>query len=310
MNSSATYYEYDELGRMRFVKDDYKNVVKMYEYNLAKKVACPVTYSNLAVSLVFIRNNCAPGYVGGPYILYHSGRYIYLYTKAAGFVNLMVSEAIAANGQAQANTYGPCLQVFSSAAISIQFKKDDCPVGYEPAPITYTVPAGTYSSSISQADADAQAQEDIDANGQAYANANGTCVISYNPQWESTGNEGCLNNHKTVEFIDINPNSATYGQTYWEETDEPMTCDPSNTCVRYLISMQPGTNTNNLYVYYVDCNDVIVNLHWDTQMILNEDFQKQICAKGGISLRYGPGGLFIDEVAGITIENIGVGKCR
>lgn len=41
---------------------------------------------------------------------------------------------------------------------------------------TYTVPAGTYTSTISQADADAQAQADVDANGQAYADANGYCI--------------------------------------------------------------------------------------------------------------------------------------
>ncbi|HEU4553604.1 MAG TPA: DUF5977 domain-containing protein [Chitinophaga sp.] len=41
--------------------------------------------------------------------------------------------------------------------------------------VTYTVPAGKYTSIISQEDADAQAQADIDSNGQAYANANGVC---------------------------------------------------------------------------------------------------------------------------------------
>ncbi|MFT3948314.1 MAG: DUF5977 domain-containing protein [Agriterribacter sp.] len=41
--------------------------------------------------------------------------------------------------------------------------------------VTYTVPAGTYTSNASQSDADQQALDDIAANGQAYANANGTC---------------------------------------------------------------------------------------------------------------------------------------
>jgi len=58
-----------------------------------------------------------------------------------------------------------------------------CPVGQVGSYVLYTVPAGTYSSYISQADADGKAANDINANGQAYANnpANGgTCVTAYN----------------------------------------------------------------------------------------------------------------------------------
>ncbi|CAD7805304.1 hypothetical protein CHRY9390_01347 [Chryseobacterium aquaeductus] len=40
----------------------------------------------------------------------------------------------------------------------------------------YTVQAGTYTSSVSQADADQQAQDDINANGQNLANSVGTCT--------------------------------------------------------------------------------------------------------------------------------------
>lgn len=42
--------------------------------------------------------------------------------------------------------------------------------------VTYTVPANTYSSPISPADANQKAINDVNANGQAYANANGSCV--------------------------------------------------------------------------------------------------------------------------------------
>ncbi len=44
--------------------------------------------------------------------------------------------------------------------------------------MTYTVPAGSYSSSVSQADADQRAQNDVNTNGQAYANYAGSCPIS------------------------------------------------------------------------------------------------------------------------------------
>jgi hypothetical protein len=55
------------------------------------------------------------------------------------------------------------------------FTKNNCTSGYTGTQVTYTVPAGTYASGVSQADADTQAQNDVNANGQAYANANGTC---------------------------------------------------------------------------------------------------------------------------------------
>ena len=32
-NNRITYYEYDNLSRLRFVKDEFRNIVRMYEYN-------------------------------------------------------------------------------------------------------------------------------------------------------------------------------------------------------------------------------------------------------------------------------------
>jgi len=64
---------------------------------------------------------------------------------------------------------------FYNAAISQTFTRNNCPTGFTGSQVTYTVAANTYSSVISQADADQQAQNNLTANGQAYANANGTC---------------------------------------------------------------------------------------------------------------------------------------
>lgn len=58
------------------------------------------------------------------------------------------------------------------------FTKNDCEGGYLGSSVVYTVLADSYTSLISQADADAKAQEDVDLNGQAYANENGTCALS------------------------------------------------------------------------------------------------------------------------------------
>ncbi|MBB6130142.1 DUF5977 domain-containing protein [Mucilaginibacter lappiensis] len=66
--------------------------------------------------------------------------------------------------------------VYKSAATSITLPPV-CQAGYTAGPaVTYTVSSGTYTSTISQADADSKAQADLNANGQAYANANGTCT--------------------------------------------------------------------------------------------------------------------------------------
>jgi hypothetical protein len=50
-----------------------------------------------------------------------------------------------------------------------------CGKGYEGSTVTYTVPAGKYSSTISVDDANAKAVNDLNTNKQTYANNNGTC---------------------------------------------------------------------------------------------------------------------------------------
>jgi Family of unknown function (DUF5977) len=72
-----------------------------------------------------------------------------------------------------------CLtQSFYNTAISQSFTRSNCPAGYAGSQVMYSVAAGAYSSSISQADADAKAQSDMAANGQANANATGTCTMA------------------------------------------------------------------------------------------------------------------------------------
>ncbi|AYN03758.1 DUF5977 domain-containing protein [Flavobacterium sp. 140616W15] len=68
----------------------------------------------------------------------------------------------------------PEASIYKNVAISKIYTKNDCSTGAS-ASVMYKVAIGTFSSSISQADADAQAQADISKNGQAYANNNGVC---------------------------------------------------------------------------------------------------------------------------------------
>ena len=64
------------------------------------------------------------------------------------------------------------LQVFYNTEQAQVFTRNDCSYGSQ---VVYIVPANTYFSDISLADANAKALADINANGQNYANANGIC---------------------------------------------------------------------------------------------------------------------------------------
>lgn len=86
---------------------------------------------------------------------------------------------------------------------SQKFYKSGCGTSAISSFIDYTVAAGTYSSLISQADADQQAQNEINSKGQIVADTQGSCTsISCNI---SQGNAGPLKNN----FINVN-NSTDY----------------------------------------------------------------------------------------------------
>lgn len=73
-----------------------------------------------------------------------------------------------------------CPSVYYSREISRAFTRNNCGVD-SGATIFYTIPAGQYTSSSSQQEANQSAQNDITANGQAYANDNGQCILVYTP---------------------------------------------------------------------------------------------------------------------------------
>ncbi|MFC4231491.1 DUF5977 domain-containing protein [Parasediminibacterium paludis] len=68
--------------------------------------------------------------------------------------------------------------VFYNQALSQTFTKNNCGPSYRGGTIAYTVAPNTYSSTLSQADADNQAQNDIATNGQNYANNNASCTLN------------------------------------------------------------------------------------------------------------------------------------
>lgn len=256
-NNRITYYEYDDLARLRFIKDDKNNVVKMYEYNTVKKTAgCITTYTNLMVREVYKKNNCTSGYEGMDYV-YTIPANKYQSTVSQEEVDLLVQQELLQLAQQEANTNGSCQQVFFNTAESEIFIPENCPEGMTAAGVTYSVPANRYKSFINQADAQRMALEEIKANGQEYANRNKNCVTNTNPVWEAEENasvqcelvNGYYTGHQLVYCRDVNPNSSTYNTYQWQKMDIDTTACPQNALVTY---------TNHLS-YGVDFNVTVVN---------------------------------------------------
>lgn len=235
-NNRITYYEYDEFGRIRFIKDHFKNIVKMYEYN-QRKSSCTPTYTNKLINEIFTRDNCGTGYYGTD-VVYTIPAGKYTSTISQLDADLKAEAELNTYGQQEANTNGQCLPYYYNAAVSQNFIPESCEDGYKPSPlyVTYTVPAAKYASKISQADADQKAAYDIAVNGQFYANANANCVINTDPVWqandpaETACGTGTQLGHKLIRMTDINPNSPTYNTQQWIDVGEDHATCPLPTC--------------------------------------------------------------------------------
>ncbi len=73
---------------------------------------------------------------------------------------------------------GACQAYYGNTAQSGSFTGPACANGFSAGAVTYTVPANTYHSFVSQAVADSLARADVLANGQAYANAHPSCICT------------------------------------------------------------------------------------------------------------------------------------
>lgn len=178
-NNKSSYFEYDEFTRLTNVKDQNGSIVKNYAYHYT------TPFLNTAQSASFLKNDCPAGnYVPGPPVTYTvpAGKYTSLISQAdanAQAVSEMYDgQSASSYGQAYANANGTCILKYYNSALSTLFTKNNCAAGTTPGQVYYVVPAQTYSSVISQADADNQAQNEVNANGQNYANANCICAAS------------------------------------------------------------------------------------------------------------------------------------
>jgi YD repeat-containing protein len=174
----TTSYEYDGLGRLSLVRDNDKNIIsRICNTYTGQTAGCPAgtIYTNVAVNKTATKNDCGTNFQGGSAT----------YTVPAGKYTSSLSQTDAnqqaqieanLNAQAYANANGTCTQIYKNVVKTGSFTRNNCTAGFVGSTVVYTVPAGRYSSLISQADADQQAQNDVNNNGQSNANTNGSCT--------------------------------------------------------------------------------------------------------------------------------------
>jgi hypothetical protein len=110
-NGRITYYEYDDLGRMVFVKDQFKNILKRICYNYAgmPENCDNYFYLNSEKSNVYTKNDChiTGGVVSGT-VTYTvpQGRYSSLISKEDA--DAKAEYDLNTNGQKYANDNGTC----------------------------------------------------------------------------------------------------------------------------------------------------------------------------------------------------------
>ncbi|MFX1707202.1 DUF5977 domain-containing protein [Chitinophaga sp. CC14] len=153
-NGNTVFNEYDYLGRLSIVRDQYNNILKRicYNYYGQPETCGGKTYSNTALSQTFTKQGCGSGFTPG------TGTY----TVAAGkytaddslTVNVMAQEDMRVNGQNYINQTVQCLctgvdkKVINGACVTgvmesfsepIPGNPFKCKVGYR-----YKFPDGTY----------------------------------------------------------------------------------------------------------------------------------------------------------------------
>jgi hypothetical protein len=229
-NSLPTYYDYDGLGRLANMRNDAGNIIKHYQYNYglgAAVVGSAITlYYNDFKSKPFTKEvaGCPPLAVPSSvdYIVPYGA---YVSVNSVAEANVKAQAEIDANGQSYANQNGLCIW-YNVRKEGTFFKNNCLPTQGAGNSYIYAVSSGTYSSLISQADADQKALNEIATNGQQRANISGSCTC------EAAGrrfiNGGCERGLKVYE-----------GSTY---TGSQYQC-------RYIYVFSDGFHSENYYEY-------------------------------------------------------------
>jgi|GEM_PF-844550 len=125
--------------------------------------------------------------------------------------------------------------------------RNNCATGTTGSAVTYTVPAGKYSSMLNQQDADAKAQADLDSHVQEYANSNGTCPAGY---WNAPLNVAYTKNNcngtATGGSVIYRVPAAKYNSMVSQQAADAMANNDATQ------NGQTYANTNGFCMYYND----------------------------------------------------------
>jgi YD repeat-containing protein len=92
-------------------------------------------------------------------------------------LNRLIQEVDPNNNVVNEYAYNSVFQgiTFQNGALTGNYQRSNCATGYQGSTVTYTVPVGKWTSTLSQCYANAAAASDAATNGPTYANANGVC---------------------------------------------------------------------------------------------------------------------------------------
>lgn len=100
----TTYYEYDGFQRLKYLRDQDRNVIKNYQYNYRKE---ELVYGNDAMSRTF-NKSCPPGAEGSAVEYFiPAGKHSSIVSKAEA--NQLATNDLNTNGQANADEKGSCI---------------------------------------------------------------------------------------------------------------------------------------------------------------------------------------------------------
>lgn len=106
-NNKITYYEYDELGRLILTRDEQKNILRKFAYDLAGTPENESIFYNVIRSQSFQKQGCT-GCTSGSSVPYSVPAGKYLSTVDQATADAIADAEIAAKGQAYANDNGSC----------------------------------------------------------------------------------------------------------------------------------------------------------------------------------------------------------
>jgi len=139
------------------------------------------SYPNEAFTITRTKNNCSTGQ--GSSVSYPVPAGTYTSSISQADARAQAEAMVAAAAQANANSLGTCSTPepsgsYPNETFIVMRSKNNCPSGQNGIPIEFTVPANTYTSTISQADARMHAEAMLATQAQVYANANGSCAVT------------------------------------------------------------------------------------------------------------------------------------